>query len=319
MMDLMDELRKLNVMGCKAKERDMGQLQGRLPNIRKLRITKSELQCSCSEDDLLLSQMNKMELLDFSGNDTNPFSPVKKISGLISSSSCLESVIVDGCEADLRQMSFRGCTKLKNLFLGGRMSVDTLDVSGTAVKTLNLSAITGWRIDELRLLDCDKLCAILWPGFLGIPDDKFKVLIDTTQSASSSASYRRGELGQRGSTVAATQTAASAAPHECGNRRPISDLDWDISVRDSRLLFSLESVYDRSREGYVEVSSPACPAVTAGYSKDEAIKSGGSTTPRDRQDQRLLEPHAPSGRQRQQQGRGVRLREGVVGQAGVRR
>lgn len=88
MMGLMDELRELNVMGCHGW--DMGQLQGRLPNIRKLRITKSILQSSCSEDDLLLLQMNKMELLDFSGNDIIPFSPVKEISGLISSSSCLE-------------------------------------------------------------------------------------------------------------------------------------------------------------------------------------------------------------------------------------
>ena len=30
----------------------------------------------------------------------------------------------------------------------------------------------------------------------------------------------------------------------------------------------------------MEVSSPACPAVTAGYSKDEAIKSGGSNEQR---------------------------------------
>jgi len=100
----------------------------------------------------------------------------------------------------------------------------------------------------------------------------FKVLIDTTQSASSSASY---------STVTATQTTASAAPHERGNRQPISDFGWYISVRDSRLLFSLESIYDLVyREGYVEVSSLARLAVTAGYSKDEAIKSGSSNEQR---------------------------------------
>ena len=33
----------------------------------------------------------------------------------------------------------------------------------------------------------------------------------------------------------------------------------------------------------------------------------------------MLEPQAPSGRQRKQQGRRVRLREGMVGQAGVGR
>jgi len=201
MMDLMDQLRELNVMGCKAKEWDMGQLQGRLPNIRKLRITKSKVQCSCPEEDLF-SEMNKMELLDFSGNNTNHLSPVKDISGLITTSnSCLETVIVDGYGRHLRSMSFRGCTKLKNLFLGRMICVDTLDISGTAVKTLDLSAITVWQIHELRLLDCDKLCAILWPQILRTRlkdvNYNFKVLIDTTQSASSSASY---------STVTATQT-----------------------------------------------------------------------------------------------------------------
>jgi hypothetical protein len=67
MLDLMTQLRELNVMG--AQGWDMGQLQGRLPNVHKLRVTKSTIGCSCSEDDLF-SEMNKVELLEFSGNDT---------------------------------------------------------------------------------------------------------------------------------------------------------------------------------------------------------------------------------------------------------
>ncbi|TVU41918.1 hypothetical protein EJB05_15477, partial [Eragrostis curvula] len=51
MMDIMTHLRELNVMG--AQGWDIGQLQGRLPNIRKLRVQKSTtIHCSCSEDDL---------------------------------------------------------------------------------------------------------------------------------------------------------------------------------------------------------------------------------------------------------------------------
>ena len=67
MLDRMTQLRELNVI--EAHGWDMGQLQGRLPNIRKLRVKKSDVRCSCSENDLF-SEMNKMEHLDFSGNYT---------------------------------------------------------------------------------------------------------------------------------------------------------------------------------------------------------------------------------------------------------
>jgi hypothetical protein len=60
--------------------------------------------------------MNKMELLDFSGNYN--ISPMRGLSGpgAITNSSCLETVII----ADrfyLDEMSFRGCTRLKNILL----------------------------------------------------------------------------------------------------------------------------------------------------------------------------------------------------------
>lgn len=147
--------------------------------------------------------------------------------------------------------------------------VRNLDILGTAVKTLDFSATAWGPFFELCLLNCEKLCAILWPPRLHLPDDKFKLLIDTTQSVSS-ARYRE-DGGQVGS-IAATQTAV-AAPHEHGNRRT-TEFGWHISVRDARLLFSLESVYGSSRVAYVEVSSPARPTVTAGFIKDEAIMCG---------------------------------------------
>nr|CAB3455868.1 unnamed protein product [Digitaria exilis] len=77
MLDLMTQLRELNVIG--AQHWDMGQLQGRLPNIRKLRVKKSRHSCSCSENDLSFSQANKLELLDFSGN-REIISPMKSLS-----------------------------------------------------------------------------------------------------------------------------------------------------------------------------------------------------------------------------------------------
>ncbi|CAL5066761.1 unnamed protein product [Urochloa decumbens] len=160
MLDLMTQLRELNVMG--AQDWDMGQLQGRLPNIRKLRVTKSTVSCSsCSENDLL-SDMNKMELLEFSGNKYA--GTMTSLCGprAINNSSCLETVIIDGCS--LAKISFRGCTELKNILLNAWMNfLRTLDISGTAVKTLDLTATIIQDLDELYLLGCKKLCAILWP------------------------------------------------------------------------------------------------------------------------------------------------------------
>ncbi|KAG2632116.1 hypothetical protein PVAP13_2NG060346 [Panicum virgatum] len=115
-LDLMTQLRELIVMG--AQDWDLGQLHGRLPNIRKLRITNSVVRCSTCSENELFSKMNKMEILDFSGNSAN--SPMKTLfgPGAISNSSCLETVIVDGSIGGLEHISFSGCSKLKNLFLG---------------------------------------------------------------------------------------------------------------------------------------------------------------------------------------------------------
>ncbi|CAL5078717.1 unnamed protein product [Urochloa decumbens] len=162
MLDLMTQLRELNVIG--ANDWDMGQLQGRLPNILKLRIKECNVNCSFSENDLF-SEM-KMELLDFSGS----YAYMMIINICHNYSSCLETVIIDSSESSqldivpgLKDISFRGCTKLKNLLLKGiiRKYFWTLDISDTAVKTLDL---TGTErivyLDELYLLGCENLCAI---------------------------------------------------------------------------------------------------------------------------------------------------------------
>ena len=94
MLALMTQLRELNVIG--AKGWDMGQLQGRLPNIRKLRVKKSYVSCSCPANDLF-SEMNKMEHLDFSGNYTTlGSSPMMSLfgPGVSSNVSCLETVVI---------------------------------------------------------------------------------------------------------------------------------------------------------------------------------------------------------------------------------
>ncbi|CAN6203197.1 unnamed protein product [Urochloa humidicola] len=261
-LDLMTQLRELNVMG--AKFWDMGQLQGRLPNIRKLRVTKSYVTSGCPENDLL-SDM-KMELLEFSGNIA-AFTMASLIGpGAINNNSCLETVIIDKVY-ELGHISFRGCTELKNLLLKGFMSIiRTLDISGTSVKTLDLTETDISNLDELYLLGCKKLCAILWPPENKRSRDLAKLCIGTTQTTPT-AQYRKEEDNRS----RATRTSGALVLH---SDRPTSRFDWYISVRDARLLVSLKPVYSSSRKVYVEVSSPT---TAGGCSKDEGIKSGSSS------------------------------------------
>jgi len=162
-----------------------------------------------------------MEHLDFSGNyPIGPSSPVMSFfgPGVSSNVSCLETVvIVDGCNV-VQQISFRGCTKLNNLLLGGRiLGLHTLDISGTAVKTLDLSTTYIRHLDELYLLDCEKLCAILWPPKEQMKQEGLgKLCIDTTQSAPKGTS----------TATAGTSVAPAAAPH---GSRPSSEFDWLLS------------------------------------------------------------------------------------------
>ena len=113
MLDFMTQLRELNVIG--AQDLDVGQLHGCLPNIRKLRVTKSAFRCSGHSEQDLFQGMNKMELLDFSGNRGDV---VSQLNGIITNSSNqLETVvIVDGCVGK-QKFSFRECAKMKNILL----------------------------------------------------------------------------------------------------------------------------------------------------------------------------------------------------------
>ncbi|CAL5036147.1 unnamed protein product [Urochloa decumbens] len=273
MMDLMNHLRELNVVG--AKDWDIGQLQGRLPNIRKLRVTKSTIQCSsCSQGNLLLG-MNKMELLDFSGNRV--LSGMKSLSIASNSTANLETIIIsDGC-IGLKIISLKGCHKLKNLLLGGLFEgLHSLDISGTAVKILDLSAMTARELTQLLALDCDKLCAILWPAQDKRQGYLERLRIDTTQSASTA---RTGEDKANGVTGSAKSPAVLR-----GARAP-SGFYWYISVKDTRLLRSVAPFrnYFGGRYVHVEISSPSCPAVNVSGRKDESAVTksgiGGSEQP----------------------------------------
>ena len=148
-------------------------------------------------------------------------------------------------------------------------SLHTLDISGTAVKTLDLSTTEIPYLDELYLLHCEKLCAILWPPKEQMKQEGLgKLCIDTTQSAPTAQSREENPKRGTSTATAGTSVAPAAAPH---GSRPSSEFDWHISVRDARLLGSLEPVYSYSSKAYVEISSPPHPTVVVGGSKDEGI------------------------------------------------
>ncbi|CAD6254552.1 unnamed protein product [Miscanthus lutarioriparius] len=195
-------------------------LKGRLQNIRKLRVTKSHATASYYTDmGGLFSGKDKMELLDFSANSGHMTSfPA------VSSCNSLETVIING-STSLKEVSLKGCATLKNLLLSGLFQqLYSLDITGTAVKTLDLSAVEAPMLDQLFLLGCGKLYAILWP-----PEGKRKrymgkLRMDTTQ--------------KEGSNTTATKTAAMS-----GGGSPV-EFDWYISVREARILGSLVPVKD---------------------------------------------------------------------------
>jgi hypothetical protein len=250
MIGLMIQLRELNVVG--AKDWDVGQLEGGLPNIRKLRVTECTLRLSCSEISPF-SEMNRMEFLDFSGNVIVGDHRAVSICGLRlgKSNISLERVVIS---AGVKKVSFRGCIKLKDILLSKDLySLNILDISSTAVKILDLTQASIWDLVEVYLLDCEKLCAIVWPSSEDERRPEIqKLRIDTT--------LRDGCGGTRSSLLPALLQGSQVE----------SEFDWYVSVRDARLLVSLESVYPLGspRKIYMEISSPT---IAAGASKNEGI------------------------------------------------
>ncbi|XP_066333476.1 uncharacterized protein [Miscanthus floridulus] len=266
MMDFMAQLRELHVMG---QQFDMCVLKGRLQNIRKLRVTKSHATASYYRDmGGLFSGKDKMELLDFSANSGHMTSfPA------VSSCNSLETVIING-STSLKEVSLKGCATLKNLLLSGLFQqLYSLDITGTAVKTLDLSAVEAPMLDQLFLLGCGKLYAILWP-----PEGKRKrymgkLRMDTTQ--------------KEGSNTTVTKTAAMS-----GGGSPV-EFDWYISVREARILGSLVPVKDYFGPNDAHVVISTTPSHThrlradaAGGNKGNRMK--GSSR---QQAQGTLQPH----------------------------
>ncbi|XP_044446219.1 uncharacterized protein [Triticum aestivum] len=92
-MDLMKSITELNIEGVRC-WRYTAQLQGRLPNLERLRIIKPTCQHETSNDvDNSFTDKKSMKILDFSGN-----SDMKTLPTSLSKASRLQMLILDGCD-----------------------------------------------------------------------------------------------------------------------------------------------------------------------------------------------------------------------------
>ncbi|WVZ83895.1 hypothetical protein U9M48_030990 [Paspalum notatum var. saurae] len=211
----MDELRELHLKGVGFIKRLTNKCYGKnsqsstllIPNLTKLRLILETGEDDIDEVDMSFSSiLNTVQLI----NGTKDTKVVERI-------------------------SLRGCTQMKNLHLRGpSLGVVELDLSGTQIETLDLSAaphrFTPPSFRRLFLLGCEKLRAILWPREDWMPLEVLR--IDTTTNHAEWRADREGK----------------SSKHE--DNRP----HHHIYVRDTRLFRSL--VWVRLSGGVrVEISS----------------------------------------------------------------
>ncbi|CAL5065587.1 unnamed protein product [Urochloa decumbens] len=217
MMNIMANLRELNVRGIK--NWSISDLRGGV-SLVKLRVIDDNVTDLPSCVDA--SCIDKQRLI------------------LENSVALEQAVIISNAPSDVENsvatvgricnISFRGCAQLKSILLKGLFGcLQELDLSCTAVKTLDLREVQARRLNRLILLGCQKLRAILWP-----------------QRPSSIA----GTLDVFRVSTTPSTALEQESPHQS------LDSNWYIFVRDARLLRSLQ-VFHTSKCGRYPISRPA--------------------------------------------------------------
>ncbi|TVU00957.1 hypothetical protein EJB05_53614, partial [Eragrostis curvula] len=148
-------------------------------------------------------------------------------------------------------VSFRACAKLEIMLLKGLFwNLLELDLSGTAVKTLDLSAIQAPRLRRLFLVGCEKLCAILWPQ-----EGKNKLELEVLRMDTTQATIEDSDGAIMG-LPSSTAAAAAATLEPC-------NFHVYVLLGDARILRSLLHLM---LAGAVQVSKVAAkaPVVKAG-------------------------------------------------------
>ncbi|KAL6841069.1 hypothetical protein ACP4OV_029038 [Aristida adscensionis] len=280
-MDLMAELRELNVKGV---------TNWSISHL--CRNSGAERNSSCGLLNLVTLRVTSQPT-DVDSSCKNPASPLVAFPDL-SSSIILKKVVLDGLveleelglnalppslesfsftsnvNTNIKRMCFRGCTKLECVLLKGLFgNLAELDMSGTAVRSLDLSATKAPKLSRLFLLGCEKLSAILWPP----QKIELDVLhIDTTQAA-----WTRKDKSTKEPRDDMIVGSSSAVELGCSRAPP--DFDVYIVLRDSRLLRSLTHARV-NKYFHIEISSIAAASnvVSVGGHKGNSQATKSSTT-----------------------------------------
>uniref|UniRef100_A0A0E0KNP2 Disease resistance protein At4g27190-like leucine-rich repeats domain-containing protein n=1 Tax=Oryza punctata TaxID=4537 RepID=A0A0E0KNP2_ORYPU len=257
MMDLMVHLRELNVKGIKnwAWISHLGRGCGTGSNLGKLQVTCSggtnQASALVEFPDLSTSSLKTVSLdgcVELEQLDRNVL-PL-----LLESFSFISNVA-----AKIKIISFRGFTKLKSLLLRGLLIyLVEIDMSGTAIKTLDLSAVQAPRLRKLFLLGCEELRAILWPMEGQKP--KLDVLhIDTTH-----ARWAGEDKSSKKEAISGDTSVGSSSTRVLHGDQADVNFNFYISLRNGRFLRSLFNI-GLCKRVTVEISSAANIAATDGY------------------------------------------------------
>ncbi|KAJ1266697.1 hypothetical protein BS78_08G172000 [Paspalum vaginatum] len=244
MMNIMANLRELNVRGIN--NWSTSDLHGGV-SLVKLRVTHDNVTDLPSSVDA--NRIDRQRLI------------------LENSVTLEQAVLVNNVPSDVENagatvdricnISFRGCAQLRSVLLRGLFGcLHELDLSCTAVETLNLREVQVRRLNRLILLGCQKLCAILWPqtpSSITATLDVFHVSTTLSTVLEQESPHLCKWEEKRKEVNSASITGSSSS----------LDSNWNIFVRDARLLRSLQvfhtSKYDRypiSRPARVEIASP---------------------------------------------------------------
>ncbi|XP_037450831.1 uncharacterized protein LOC119321101 [Triticum dicoccoides] len=270
MMNFMADLRELYVEGVK--DWKIGSLRGRFPSLVKVHVQEDYYFSNKIEyylPDLSSASFLKTIILD------NCFELEQVVPGVLPPS--LESFTFKtrSYGTNTSSISFRGCSQLKSILLIGALErLEELDLSGTAVKTLDLREVETPKLKRLILLGCEKLCAILWASYHRT--NVLEVLHINTIWYTSPGQADWEEEPRDPIAAVGSSSIHFATATELGISGHASfDFKWYICTRDTRLLRSLEPVKNMEQSHvYMEMgSSPISGAIVDDSEAAQEIRS----------------------------------------------
>ncbi|XBI98037.1 hypothetical protein VPH35_018307 [Triticum aestivum] len=226
MKSLMADLRELNVEGVK--HGSISDLCGGRPSLVILRVTVLGPVCMENEDTNNQAHFPNM----YSTNSLTTSSIINDVlPPLLESFSFINNAAT---AAKISSISFQGCSQLSSILLRGNLwRLEELDLSRTAVKTLDLREVEAPYLNRLMLLGCKKLRAILWPAYDEMIWDLEKLHISTVQSASPSQNNWE-EKTKKASVAGGSSSILGFGESQLGTGRIATfDFNWYITVIDS--------------------------------------------------------------------------------------